>query len=377
MKKITIIALHLGYGGIEKAIASLANMLCDDYEVNIISTYKLYEEPAFFIDSRIDICYLLTDKPNKKELLTALKKANVAGFIKESTKSLKVLRLRKTSMIEAIKQCDSDVIISTRPFHNSLLGKYAKEGIIKIAWEHSHHNNNQSYINEVVSSCDKIDYFISVSKELNNFYTSKIKNSKTICKHISLTLDDFPTELSHLDKKEIISVGRLSKEKGFDSLIDVFKLVTLEKPEWHLNIVGDGLEKSNIEKTIKNNNLEDYVTLHGFKDKAELNKILQNSSIYVMTSLTESFGLVLIEAMSYGIPCLSFDSARGSLEIIDNGINGFTIPNRDKKLMAEKIINLIEDDELRQKMGAKAHEKSMLFSKDIIKKDWINLIENN
>jgi glycosyltransferase involved in cell wall biosynthesis len=373
MKKITIIALHLGYGGIEKAIASLANMLCNDYKVNIISTYKIYDKPAFYINNKVEIDYLIDEKPNKKEFLTSLKKGNILSLFKETIKSIKVLHLRKQSMIDAIKKIDSDVVISTRAFHNTLLGKYAKAGITKIAWEHSHHNNDKRYINNLIKSCDNINYLVSVSKELNDFYSKKF--NKTKCRYISLALDDMPAETSKLDKKEIISVGRLSKEKGFESLIDVFKLVNENRPDWHLNIVGDGLEKENISKKIKEKNLNKNVTMHGFKEKNKVNEILKNSSIYVMTSYTESFGLVLIEAMSYGVPCVSFSSARGSLEIIDNKVNGFIIEDRNINEMANKIITLIDDVKLRQKMGREANKKSLLFSPENIKKEWISLIE--
>ncbi|MDD2203487.1 MAG: glycosyltransferase [Bacilli bacterium] len=373
MKKITIIALHLGYGGIEKAIASLANMLCKDYKVNIISTYKVFDKPAFYIDNKVKIEYLIDDKPNKKEFLESLKKGNILSLLKETIKSIKVLRLRKQCMINAIKKIDSDVVISTRAFHNTLLGKYAKPGLKKIAWEHSHHNNNKQYINKLIKSCKNMDYLVSVSKELNDFYKKEIKTTK--CRYISLALDDLPIEVSKLKTKEIISVGRLSKEKGFESLIEVFKLVNDRHPDWHLNIVGDGLEKDNISKKIKQLELSKNITMYGFMEKDKVNDILKNSSIYVMTSYTESFGLVLIEAMSYGVPCISFDSARGSLEIIDNNKNGFIIKNRDINKMAEKIIALIDDAKLRKKLGQRAYEKSLLYSSENVKKEWISLIE--
>lgn len=371
MKKITIIALHLGVGGIEKAISSLANMLCNEYEIEIISTYKLYDKPSFFIDSKVKVNYLISEKPNKKELLDSIKKFNIKSFFIESLKSLKVLYLRKKCMIDAIKKSNSDIIISTRPFHNGLVGKYANKNTLKIAWEHSHHNNNDKYIKSLINSCKNVDYLVSVSKELNEFYSSRVNST---CRYISLSLDSFPIKTSSLDKNEITVVGRLSKEKGFLDLIDVFKLVNTKYPNWHLNIVGDGIEKENILKRIEQNNLNKFITMYGFKEKEEVNEILSNSSIYVMTSFTESFGLVLIEAMSYGIPCISFDSARGSLEIIDNNINGFIINNRDKEEMAKKIISLIKNFKLRKEMGNNAREKSLIFSSNNVKDKWISLI---
>ncbi len=376
MKKVTIIVLHLGYGGIEKAVTSLANMLCDNYEINIIATYKLFEKTPFFIDSRVKIDYLMDMKPNKKELLNAIKKINIFSIIKEAIKSIKVLHLRRKMMIEAIKKCDNDIIISTRPFHNNLVGKYAKKDMLKIAWEHSHHNNNRNYISTLIKSCQNMDYLISVSKELNTFYSMKLKNKPIKCEYISLFLDDMPKKTSSLERKEITTIGRLSKEKGFLDLIDVFKLVNQKYPKWHLNIVGDGIVKNSIEKKIKENNLADKVTLHGFKDRKEIDKILFNSSIYVMTSLTESFGLVLIEAMSYGVPCISFDSARGSLEIISNNIDGYIIEKRDKNKMADKIISLIENKELRNKMGQLARKKAMSFSIEEVQKEWDKMLDS-
>jgi glycosyltransferase involved in cell wall biosynthesis len=375
MKKITIIALHLGYGGIEKAIASFSNMLCDTYKIEIISTYKLYDKPAFKINRKVKIKYLMTEKPNKIEFMSLVKKGKLIGAFKEALYGLKVLYLKKKKMIEAIKEIDSDIIISTRPFHNKLLGKYSKEGILKIAWEHSHHNNNKKYINTLIKSCKNIDYLISVSKELNNFYKEQIDNNKTKCKNISLSIDYFPDTKSNLSKKEITAIGRLSKEKGFTDLIETFNLVHQNYPDWKLNIVGDGIEKDNIIEKINILGLKDSVIMHGYKNENEIHDILENTSIYVMTSLTESFGLVLIEAMSYGIPCLSFDSARGSLEIIDNNINGFIIKNRNMKRMASKIEDLIENKNLRRLLGKEALKKSLRYSKDRIKQDWIKVIE--
>ena len=94
MKKITVLALHLGYGGIERCISSLVNSLSSDYKINIISTYKLYEEPSFKIDNKVKIDYLMTDlKPNKKELKDSLKKLKLITFFKEIKKSLKILKL--------------------------------------------------------------------------------------------------------------------------------------------------------------------------------------------------------------------------------------------------------------------------------------------
>jgi N-acetylglucosaminyldiphosphoundecaprenol N-acetyl-beta-D-mannosaminyltransferase len=377
MKKITILALHLSTGGVEMAIANLSNILIKKYDVEIISTYKMNENPAFNIDDKVKIKYLMTDlKPNHKEIKDAIKSKNILKIIKEGFISLKVLYLRRKLMIKAIKNLDCDIAISTRYLHSNWLGKYGSKNIIKIAQEHNHHNNDRKYINKVIKSLKNIDYFIPVSNELYKFYSEKLKNTKTKCMCIKNSLDKYPKETSNLTSKNIISVGRLSPEKGFLDLIDVFKLVNEKFPDWKLNIAGDGEQKTILQNKIRELNLENNVKLLGFLNKQDLEKLYYNSSIYVMTSYTESFGLVLIEANSYGIPTISFDTAQGANEIIGEGKNGYLIKNRNKEDMSNKIIELIEDYEKRCELGKNARIMSEEYKEENVAFIWYNLIDN-
>lgn len=374
MKKIAILVLHLGYGGIERAVTTLANMLITNYEIEIISTYKIYEEPPFFIDKRIKIRYLINDKPNRDLFLKALFSLKLIKILKEGLKSLKILYLKRITTIKAIRELKSDLIITTRPLHNSWAGKYGNNISLKIAWEHSHHNNDVFYIRKLINSCKKIDHLVLVSKELANFYSSKLIFSKTKCRYIPLALSDIPSHSSSLTENNLISIGRLSKEKGFLDLIDVFKLVHIKYPKWKLHIIGDGREKAKIAAKIKNLNLSKSVFIHGFLKPEMLNKWLLKSSIYLMTSFYESFGLVLIEAMSHGIPCIAFSSAKGPLAIIDNHVNGYLIENRNKQIMADKIMFLIANKDKRKILGNQARKKALKHNASFIKKEWLSLI---
>jgi glycosyltransferase involved in cell wall biosynthesis len=375
VKKITILALHLGYGGVEKAIATLSNILVENYEVEIISVYKLFNKPVFDINNKVKIRYLLPDqKPNMQELKQTIKQFHFINFFKQLTISIKILKNRKYRMIEAIKKLDSDIVISTRILFTKWLSKYGKRDIIKIAQEHRHHNGNRKYIDQIVKACKNIDYLMPVSKELTDFYIRLLNGKKTKCIFIPLALSYIPPKCSRLDKKSIISIGRLSKEKGFLDLLDVFKLVNIKKTDWRLNIIGDGLEKSKIEQRIRHHKLEKKVIMHGYRDQKYIGNQLSNCSLYVMTSFEESFGLVLLEAQSYGIPCIAFDSAKGAREIIKNNENGYLVKNRDINKMAKAIVMLIENPKLRQSMGRSARNNALKYSKDVIAKQWFNFI---
>ena len=143
-----------------------------------------------------------------------------------------------------------------------------------------------------------------------------------------------------------------------------------------LKIIGDGNEKDYLNSIILKEKLENSIQLCGFKNKDEIAKLMLNSSLYLMTSYTESFGLVLLEAESYGIPIVAFDSAKGACEIIRNGENGYLVNNRNINEMAKISCNLLNDFNLRRKLGQTGRKYSEQYKKENIAKMWIKFIEN-
>ena len=376
MKKISILSLHLGYGGIEKSIIALANLLCKKYEVEIVCTYKLYDKPVFDLNKKVKVCYLMEGyRPNRVEFKKALKKKKIFTALKEGLKSLKILHLRRKTMINYIKNSDADVIISTRDIFNAWLGDYAKSEVLKIGWEHNHYHDNYRYARNVIRSVYYLDYFVLVSASLKNFYESHLTTSNCHCVYIPNIIDKSPKKVSSLETKRIVSVGRLSPEKGYMDLLKVFSVIANKYPTWHLDIIGDGVEKERLEKFINNHELNERVTLHGFQNKDYIDKILHDSSIYVMTSYTESFGIVLLEAMSHGLPCIAFDSAEGARELINSGMNGYLIKNRSYAAMIKKIEDLMKNKNVRKKIGLAGRYSIKIYTSEIVGEQWYNLIE--
>ena len=376
MKKISILSLHLGYGGIEKSIIALANLLCKKYEVEIVCTYKLYDKPVFDLNKKVNVCYLMEGyRPNRVEFKRALKKKKIFTAFKEGLKSLKILHLRRKTMINYIKNNDADVIISTRDIFNAWLGDYAKSEVLKIGWEHNHYHDNYRYARNVIRSVYYLDYFVLVSASLKDFYESHLTTSNCQCVYIPNIIDKIPKKVSSLETKRIVSVGRLSPEKGYMDLLKVFSVIANKYPTWHLDIIGDGVEKERLEKFINNHELNERITLHGFQNKDYIDKILHDSSIYVMTSYTESFGIVLLEAMSHGLPCIAFDSAEGARELINSGMNGYLIKNRSYAAMIKKIEDLMKNKNVRKKIGLAGRDSIKIYTSEIVGEQWYNLIE--
>lgn len=377
MKKVSILSLHLGYGGIEKSISSLANILIQKYEVEIICTYKVLEEAAFYIDPRVKITYLIEHGPNREEFKKYLHKHQYLSAFNEGVKGYRLLRLRKRTMIRAIMNSDSDIIISTRDIFNEWLSLYGKENVLKIGWEHNHYHGDMKYADKIVRSCSGLDYLVLVSNSLNAFYKGRLRTTKCKTVFIPNVIEHIPKDeqISSLQEKRIISIGRISPEKGFLDLVKIFNIISNDYPDWHLDIIGDGVEKEKLIKYIKDSKIEEKVTLHGFQDKEYIYEMLTNSSIYLMTSYTESFGIVLLEAMSCGLPCIAFASAEGANEIITSGRDGYLIKNRNFSAYIQKVEDLINDEKIRKKIGHEGRRTVKKYGPDMVGKEWFRLLE--
>ena len=369
MKKVTILALHLGFGGGEKSIVNLANGLSYEYEVEIISVYKLYEKSAFPINDNVKVRYLIKEKPNREKIKECIMTKDVINLFKEVCYAISVLYKRKKYMMRAIRECDSDIIISSRILFSNWV-RVNKKKNIKIGWEHNHHKNNKKFIKRLVKSARNVNSLVTVSSRLASFYQGYIKNCEV---YFIPNIVEEQSNYSKLNNDNIVTVGRLEYEKGYMELIDVFNEILKEKPNCKLHIVGDGSQRRSLEDKVNEYGICDNVIFHGYQSTEYINDLLISQSVFVMTSYQESFGIVLVEAMNKGIPCVAFDSAEGACEIIKNGCNGYLIPDRDKFLMAQGILKLLNDNNLRIKMGKNALFVGKKFISKEVVRQWKKL----
>ncbi len=368
MKKITIISLHLNYGGIEKYISSLCKMLQDEYKINLIITYKMNEKPSFNFSNKIDIKYLIDGKSNKEEIKQAIKHKNIIKIISEGFKSIKILFLKKVRTKKAIKELECDYVITTRLYETKMVNKYLKNSKIKkIATEHNY--PTKKYLKTLSKNLKHYDKLIVVNEEIESLYKEYLGTKVT---NIPNFIEQESEEHSKLKNKQLIAVGRFEPEKGFLDLIDVMKLVTKIDKEIKLTLIGDGSEKKLILDKINECGLKDNINLTGYLNSKEIEYHMLNASLYVMTSITESFGLVLLEAMNMGLPIISFDSASGPKELLKND-NGILIKNRDKKEMANKIIELLNNKKILKEYQQKSLSNIKNYTLENTKKNWEKL----
>lgn len=372
MKKVTILSHNLDVGGIERYISLLSKMLENDYEIEIVSTFKYNEKPAFDFSKKIKITYLIDGRPDLVSVKKLIKEKKYISVLKEIINRFKLTSKEKRLTKDVIKNKKTDYILTTRVKHHLWVYKYLDFSKTKaIMTEHNFHNNDKKYIAKLVKCSKKFHTLVLCTLSLKEYY-EKIMYCK--CVYIPNVIESVSNKDADINSNYLISVGRLSPEKGFLDLIDVFKLIKEKKKDMKLYLIGEGYERERLEQKIKSLGLEKDIILTGNLNSKELEKYYLKSSIYLMSSFTEIFGLVLIEAMNYGLTCVAFSSADGAKYLLKDNV-GYLIENRDKNKMAKTVIELLSDREQLKEKQKFLHSYVEKFSMEKVKVQWLELFK--
>ena len=370
---INFLMLHTGYGGIESATINSANVLSKKYKVNLISFYNLKNNQEDRINKNINIIHLYNGEPNRDKFFEYKNDKKYLKMIKEGIIALKILTLKKLYIIDAIKKIKNGAIVSTRSEYTLLMNKYANRKVLTIAQEHRYHNHDKKYIKMLSNRYYNIDYLCALTKTLESDYKEFLKDGGNYYTKVvylpNMIISDF-NKTANLDNQNIITVSRLHPVKKVGDLVKAFSNISNKKAK--LLILGDGEEYELIRKEIKKLKLEDRVKLLGYKNQEAIEKYLLKSRVFALTSITEGLPMVLIEAMSYGIPCIAYSIGNGVEDIIDDKKNGYIIKNRDELEYAKALDKLLSSD--LKTMSKNAKEKAKTFSENNVIKLWYNIL---
>lgn len=377
MKKITFLMLHLNYGGIEKQVTTLANELSKKYDIEIISLYNILNGKSFYeLDKNIKIKYIFDYGPNKKQIINSLKEFKLITLFKELFKTINILYTKYFGLKKIIDKLNTDILISSRIEFSKQI---KRNDIVTIAQEHSY-IDDKKYVKRVKKSFSGINYLVVMTKKAKERYDlwlNDIKNKPEVVVIPNMLKENIDGKISNLNNNQIISIGRLEPVKDFYTLILIFSVLVKKHPDLKLKIIGDGSQKYILNKLILQCGLQDKVTLTGKLNEEEIKTELLKSDVFVLTSKSESFSLVLCEAMNYGVPCVAFDVDVGPREIIEEGLTGFLIEDRNIDLMVSKISLLLDDFNLRKKMSDNQIKSVKKYHSINIVSKWNSLFKNN
>jgi glycosyltransferase involved in cell wall biosynthesis len=218
----------------------------------------------------------------------------------------------------------------------------------------------------------RLDALTVLTRDDLRDYGQLLSGSRTRVARIPNALPELEGGRSTTDTKIVLAAGRLTPQKGFDMLIPAFAPVARRHPDWTLRIYGGGQKLNRLRRLILEHDLYNNVFLMGTTER--FGEVLANASIFALSSRYEGFGMVIVEAMSKGVPVVAFDCPRGPNEIVSHGEDGLLIPNGDVDALSDGLLALVEDDDRRRRYGEAAIAKAAQFEMSRVGPHWDALL---
>lgn len=359
MKLLYITNGITGSGGLERVLSVKASLLVEkfSYQIAIVSLNEKNVDPFYSFHKKIKFYNIAFDQGNVQNLLSYIKGINevVREFepdvISVCDDGLKAFFLPKiiNFRIPIVYERHVSKEIEMRDEFS-----FWKKQIVKAKW---------NLMERLAVNFSK--FIVLTSGNLKEW--SSLKNIEIIPNPLPFNPDNSST----LNNKKVLIVGKQSYQKGQDLLLQAWKLVKQKHPEWILEIVGKFDDSIGLKKKVSELGLTNHVKFYAPQKNIE-DKYL-DASIYVMSSRYEGFGMVLIEAMAFGVPCISFNCNYGPADIIKSNVNGVLVRNGDITALATAIIELIDNPEKRKAMGYQAKVDAQNYLPKEIVKQWDEL----
>ena len=364
--------------GTERILIDKMNYLAEHFDYDVVAlTYEQDQAP---------IAYHLSERVTHVDLAVPLWRIYKYNRFKRFLLYRKLVRKLHKKFETFVLNYRPDILIAT-PYHEIILDMVIRCPLPVVRIVESHINKSFSIdkdpiirgnifrsafswyrMRQIERYISHFDCLVALNQADADDW-SKFVKTKVICNMVHLN----EGSISDLHEKKVIFVGRYTMQKGIPDLFKVWELVYSRHPDWHLFIygeVGEDYDFACQEAQRLGNNIHVNRSTNRIFDK------YRESSIFVLTSIYEPFGLVMPEAMSCGLPVVAFDCPYGPANIISDGEDGFLIKGRDIQSFADHLCLLIEDEKLRWKMGKKAIASSQKYAAANIMPEWRALFES-
>ena len=362
-------------GGVERVVTVKANYFAErlGYDVSIIVTEGKGSDAFFPVSNQVRI---INYELNFEELWQLPFWKKVIAYIRKQ-------RLFKKKLEADLMQLRPDFVISTLRREINFINQI-KDGSIKIGELHVNRANyrtfdgrNSNWVKRLFSRFWSRSLLCHL-KQLDRMVvlTDSALSDWPELDNVVKIPDPLPFKIegnSELSAKRVVSIGRYAYDKGNDLLLRAWAIIEKQAPDWTLDVYGNG-DRASYQQQVVELGI-DQQRCHLLGPTTDVKKAYLSSSLFVLPSRFEGFGLVLIEAMACGVPVIAFDCENGPRSIINHGASGFLIPPFDVEAMADKILLLMRDDTLRKAMGFKAQKTACQYDIDTVGKLWKQLFD--
>ena len=350
-------------GGVQFVLSKISSALCKHgIKIKIVSCFPGDSPCPFQLDADIECSYLQSHLRHNSD-------ASLISKIR-----FWILIFYKIKNI--LKDPSVDYHISVSPAISVIIILYSFLYKINVViWENVQFHVYNKLVNLFRLFLFKYAYCIIVVSNSDLMYFIKNGvNSRLIYNPNSLNYRNQSNSDNILFSNKLVAAGRLSRQKGFDMLIDVAYILRKKyNADFKITIIGDGPQKNNLVEKVKLLDLESFIFFQPFtKDIA---KAFKANSVFLLPSRFEGLPIVLLDSQAYGLPCIAFDCPTGPSEVIQNNVNGFLIDCFDIDDFATKIYELISNKEIFYKLSTNSIIKSRLFFLDDIIDQWLDLLK--
>ena len=358
MKISFLIHNAYGIGGTISTTFNLAAALAERHSVEVVSVLRTRERPSLLLDHRVSLRALVDLREEKDHPLHG-RPAQV--FPVSERRYGQYSELTDQRIGAYLEKADADVVVGTRPGLNVHLALQAPERIVRIGQEHLTLDSHAPALRTVLRGAyRRLDALTTVTAADAASYGAKMHLPGVRVEVLPNSVPDPELPPADGTSKVVVAAGRLVRVKRYDLLIAAFARVVAERPDWQLRIYGKGQEHARLRQVVTDLGLGNNVFLMGAV--SHMGGEWVKGSIGAGASSFEAFGMTLVEAMRNGLPVVSTDCPHGPGEIVRDGVDGRLVPVGDEKALAAALLELINDDDARLRMGRAARENSRRFA---------------
>ena len=368
-RAVRILLMHAyGLGGTIRTTFNVAGHLAKSREVEILSVVHRRERPFFPFPPGVTVTALDDQRGRPGGLLRRLPSVLVHPDDHVYAQcSLKT----DIALAKAFRRIRSGVLVTTRAGFNELAAQLAAPGVVTVGQEHMNfHSHLPGLAKAMRRHYRRLDGLTTLNEDDRRDYEALLDRVV----RIPNALPPLGGGTADPGAKVVVAAGRLTRQKGFDLLVRAWERVAGEQPEWQLRIYGGGPERAALQQQILDAGLYGRVLLMGAT--RHLGEALAEGSLFVLSSRFEGFGMVIVEAMSKGLPVVSFDCPRGPSEIVGDGLDGVLVPPEDVDALAGALLGLMRDPARRERYAAAALEAARAYEVDVVGRGWDALLDD-